>query len=588
MNARKWIQAGFIVAVCIAPLLLPLYQVTVLNYIGLAALVALGLVLLTGIGGLTSFGQAAFVGMGAYTTAYLTTHYGLSPWITLVAGLVFTGGAALLIGLLTLSRLSGHYLPVSTIAWSISLVSMVGEIKSLGGHDGISNVPAIPLFQFQFDTPSRIYGLIWLSVGLGMLSVHNLLNSRNGRAIRALRAREGMAEAFGIHTGALKIKIFVHAALLACVSGWLFAHLLRFVSPTPFDFPQSIDYLFMTVTGGASSIWGALIGSATLALIKDQLQNLLPGLTGSGGAAEEVAFGLFMIAILHYARGGLASTFAGWLPARTPMTIAKDTLPLPTTARVDHTGPILQVEGAVKRFGGLVAVNEVSFELVRGEILGLIGPNGAGKSTMFNLLSGAAPLDSGKIYLGGSRIDGMASRQIARRGLARSFQHVQLISSMSLLENVALGAHLRSHAGSLASILRLERASESSLLAQAAHQIERVGLGAYMHAPAGTLALGQQRIAEIARALAADPQLLLLDEPAAGLRLQEKRQLADLLKQLRAEGLSVLIVEHDMEFVMGLVDRLVVMVFGQKLTQGLPADIRANPQVQEAYLGSVA
>ncbi len=233
----------------VGPLLLPNYQITLMNYIGLSALVALGLVLLTGIGGLTSFGQAAFVGIGAYTSAYLTTVYGVSPWLSLFAGFLVVGLAAAAIGAVTL-RLSGHFLPLSTIAWSISLYFLAGNIAALGGHDGLTGVPPVSIFGHELrDTREYCY-LIWSCVLLAMLSVANLLNSRSGRAIRCLRGRVIMAEAFGIDTVRLKLLIFVHAALLASLSGWLYAHLLLFVNPTPFGIGESIEYLFMAVIGG--------------------------------------------------------------------------------------------------------------------------------------------------------------------------------------------------------------------------------------------------------------------------------------------------------------------------------------------------
>ena len=248
---------------------------------------------------------------------------------------------------------------------------------------------------------------------------------------------------------------------------------------------------------------------------------------------------------------------------------------------------LLEVEKARMQFGGLVAVNDVSFKLKAGEIVGLIGPNGAGKSTTFNLLTGVLRPTSGSIRLGGEEIAGRPAREIAARGVARTFQHVKLVSGMTVLENVAIGAHLRGRAGVLSSMLMLNRNEEDRLFREAARQLERVGLGEHMHKAASSLALGQQRIAEIARALCLDPYLLLLDEPAAGLRFAEKQQLAQLLSQLRQDGMSVLLVEHDMDFVMKLTNHLVVLDFGEKIAEGSPQNIATNPVVLEAYLGGV-
>jgi branched-chain amino acid transport system permease protein len=344
----------------------------------------------------------------------------------------------------------------------------------------------------------------------------------------------------------------------------------------------------MAVIGGAASIWGALIGAGLLTILRDVLQDVLPRLFGVSGALESIVFGLLMVLVLHRARTGLVPLALHFLPAAKPAGVPEKAPPLAPRPRGAVDGALLTLENVTRRFGGLVAVNEVSFELRKGEILGLIGPNGAGKSTLFNLITGVLRADAGKIDLRGHAISGLASRQIAKLGVARTFQHVQLRAEMSALENVAIGAHLRSRKGALAAILRLDRQEEAALLAEGRRQLERVGLSAHINDRAGSLALGQQRILEIARALAADPDLLLLDEPAAGLRYHEKEALGQVLAQLRAQGMSILIVEHDMDFVMNLVDRLVVMDFGQKIAEGLPQEVQANSAVQEAYLGVAA
>jgi branched-chain amino acid transport system permease protein len=228
----------------------------------------------------------------------------------------------------------------------------------------------------------------------------------------------------------------------------------------------------------------------------------------------------------------------------------------------------------------------VSFNMNAGDIFGLIGPNGAGKSTTFNLITGVLSLTRGQVRFAGQRIDGLPSRTIARRGVSRTFQHVKMIPEMTVLENVALGGYLRTSSGTLRAMLRLDRAEERCLFAEAEAQLRRIGMAEQMHELAGNLALGPQRLMEIARALCTDPSLLLLDEPAAGLRHKEKQALAAVLRQLKAEGLSILLVEHDMDFVMGLVDRIVVMEFGTRLIEGTPQEVQASPAVRAAYLGT--
>lgn len=569
------------------------FWITQMNYIGLYSLVVLGLLLLTGVGGLTSFGQSAFVGLGAYCTAWLTTAVGVSPWFGLVAGLLLTCLVAYVLGAITL-RLSGHYLPLCTLAWCLALFYLYGNLDFLGRYDGIASIPPITLGGWSLGASDRMYMLIWLILLLALWGTHNLLDSRAGRAIRALRSG-AMAESFGVDLRHYKVVIFVYAALLGGVSGWLYAHMQRAVSPSPFGLGYGIEYLFMAVVGGSGSVWGAVVGTATILIVKDQLQNVLPGLIGTSANLELLAFGVLMILVLQFARDGLWPVLArGWervvgtdRPRRAAAAPAVGAAELPRRALPPMGDVVLQVQDVRKEFGGLVAVNDISFELRAGEIMGLIGPNGAGKSTTFNLITGVQPLTAGSVRFMGTRIDGRPARQIARMGIARSFQHVQLLPDMSVLENAMLGAHLRERAGVVAAALRLDRVGEAALRREAARQLERVGLTDVMDQPAGSLPLGRQRIVEIARALCCDPILLLLDEPAAGLRYQEKQALATVLDQLRCEGMSLLLVEHDMDFVMRLTDHLLVMDFGTRLAEGVPADIQANPAVLEAYLGGL-
>ena len=578
---------------------LPDFTVVMLSYIGLYAIVAAGLVMLTGVGGMTSFGQAAFVGAGAYATAWVCTApasvqalggiVGMAglPWVGLALGLLLTFALAWGLGSVTL-KLSGHYLPLCTIAWGLSLYYLFGNMQFLGGQTGITGVPPLTIAGFSLASPRAIGVLIWAVLLVSLWLLHNLLDSREGRAIRALKGGRVMAEAMGVDTARYRIKLFVLAALLAAISGWLYAHLQRFVSPTPFNLNIGIEYLFMAVVGGAGHLWGAVLGAALITLLKEKLQDVLPSLLGTSGNFEVIVFGLLMVFVLQRFADGMWPTFhrwgQRWLRTPAPRAVRQVTLlaqrVLPAAGTV-----LLQARNVTKRFGGLVANNAVSMDVKAGEVHALIGPNGAGKSTFFNMISGVDDATEGEVRLMDRAMVRRPSRAFARLGMARTFQHVRLLGQRTVVENVALGAHLRAHRGWLASMLRLDRAEEAALLAEARRQIERCGLSEHADSPAASLALGQQRIVEIARALASQPAVLLLDEPAAGLRHLEKRALADLLRQLRAEGLGILVVEHDMEFVMNLADRITVLEFGTVIAEGTPEQVQSDQRVLDAYLG---
>jgi len=595
MTFRSWVLAAFAVAAISGVVLFASsYYVTLASFVLLYATVALGLTLMTGFAGLISFGQAAFVGIGAYAAGYLAVAHGVPGWATLLAGVALATLAAAGIGALTLS-MGGHYLSLATLAWGVVVYYGLGIVEPLGGFNGLSGIPALTLFGLDFASERSMFCLIALGFALAFWLVRNLLDSRLGRAVRALRAGADLPEAFGAHAFRLKVAVFCTAAGLAGMAGWLYVYMQRFLNPTPFGLQMSIEYLFMAVMGGVGALWGALVGAGVVVVLKQVLQDVLPALLGRSGNFEMAVFGVLMLLILARANAGLWPLLARWTraaPAAAPRPVASGepaVLQMPAQRAPATAGEVLLcVDEAEKRFGGMVAVNRVSFEVRDREIVALLGPNGAGKSTLFNLITGLLPASAGAITLRGQRIDALGARRVAARGVARTFQHVKLVADMSVRDNAALGCHLLGRDGWLRAMLRLDRREEAEIQAMALAQLRRCGLEDLADAPAASLPLGKQRILEIARALCARPQLLLLDEPAAGLRHQEKRNLAVLLKQLRGEGVTVLIVDHDMEFIMDIADRLVVMQFGQKIAEGEAQAVRDDPRVQQAYLGSAA
>ncbi|MEP7101764.1 MAG: ATP-binding cassette domain-containing protein [Burkholderiales bacterium] len=585
--------AGLLIGFAVLPFVLSRFYVTLVSYACLYAIVCYGVILLTGVAGQVSFGQAAFVGIGAYTSAVLTSSFGLSPWLSLPAAVAATALSAWMLGAITL-RMRGHYLPIATIAWSVSIFYVFANTDSIGASTGMTDLPAIPLGSLggaQSGYELRVYFLVVSLMLILGWTTRNLLDSRIGRAMRALKSKSLMAESMGVDVGLLKTKVFVCAAVYAGVSGWLYAHMQRFINPSSFGLDMSVQYVFMSVVGGVEQVAGAMMGSTAVRVVNDWLQNLLrAGIFERAGNVEKVFFGLIIIVLLQRTQHGLAylvSAFARPSPKANAITIAAPIVAQPA-GRVRADGPLLKLVDVSKQFGGLKAVADVSFEVFPGEVVAVIGPNGAGKSTIFNLISGALRASSGSILFGGTRIDRMPSHAIARIGLSRTFQHVKLLTDLSVLENVALGGYRLGGAGMLATLLRFDRTEERQALSAAAATLDRVGLRDMAHVNAGSLPLGKQRILEIARALASDPKMLLLDEPAAGLRSAEKRDLAVLLRGLRAEGVAILLVEHDMAFVMGLADRVIVQNFGRTLAAGTPSEVQSHPDVVAAYLGVTA
>ncbi|KQZ46659.1 hypothetical protein ASD54_21855 [Rhizobium sp. Root149] len=586
------ILTSAIILMLILPLILTSFSISMLNLVGIYAISTLGLILLTGSGGITSFAQAAFAGIGAYCSAYLSLRMGLDPWIGLVAAMVVVAVCALVMGGITL-HLGGHYLPITTLAWAVAIYMLLGTITPLGAHSGVGDLPSIAVFGYELARPEQAYYLVWGILVLALIGSANLLSSRLGRAIGALRGGALLAESLGVHGFRVRMLLFVLAAELACISGWLFAHTQHFISPTSFDLNAGMQILLMSVLGGVGNVLGAVVGSAVVTLGRNWIQDLLPALGLGGGTAEIVIFGLVFILIIQYSPRGLSPLLSRILPSRPrpelPRIADGEGLSYSRTQDADRgREPLLRLDAVTKRFGGLVAVSDLTFDVRQGKILALIGPNGAGKSTTFDLISGLKIPTTGSVSFIGQTVAAGPARRLISRGLSRTFQHVKLRPKLNLLENVMMGAHWRMQSGFFAGVLKLDREEERQFEKLALLALHEVGIGDDPYMLAGNLALGQQRLLEIARALASDPLLVILDEPAAGLRALEKKDLAALLRRLRGNGITILLVEHDMDFVMGLADDVVVLEFGRRLAIGDPEEVRNDPKVQEAYLGGVA
>src|SRR6202046_5503912 len=449
------VVSAAIAFIAVAPLVFGSFTITLMNYIAIYAMATLGLVLMTGIAGLTSFGQAAFVGIGAYATAWYTVTHGGSPWIGLLLALASTAIVATILGAATL-RLGGHFLPLSTIAWGIAIYYVFGNTDALGRYSGLSGIPAITIGPVSLEGTVAAYFFIWITRASLMPLCRNLPDSRQGRAIRCLRGGTALVESLAIDSFRMRLAVFGLAALFAGWWGWFYAHMQRYVGPIQFNIDAGIELLLMALVGGAGQIAGAVVGSATVTLIKNILQDVLPTFTSYSGQLEVVVFGVLFIILLQKARGGVVPIVKKYLP-RTTQAMPKDTgLTLPRRARGGEAGrPVLTVDNVIKHFGALIAVNDVSFKINAGEVLGLIGPNGAGKSTLLNLMTGVLKPNGGKIHFQGRDITQEPPRSIAAAGIARTFQHVKLRPNMTLLDNVLLGIYSRTHAGFIAGALRL-------------------------------------------------------------------------------------------------------------------------------------
>ncbi|SCL33582.1 branched-chain amino acid transport system permease protein [Micromonospora rhizosphaerae] len=594
--------AGFVVlALLLAafPLLASESVVNVGVYALIYGLAAIGLTLLMGLAGQVSLGQAAFFAISAYGQAVLVTRYQVPMVVAAIIAVGLAMLAALLVGL-PLLRLRGHYLALATLGLGIIVTVAATESEFLGATSGIYGVYKPTFGGRRYDSPAEYFWLLAPVVFLALLLARNIVAGRIGRALGAVNDSEVAAECLGVDTFRLRLQVFVLSAGFAGLAGVAYVHWIGVVNPNAANFPLSVEFLLMSVLGGLGSVWGAIIGAFAVELLDEGLRSLIPTLVpGAEGEVQLVGFGVVLTAVILFVPGGIHEVWRRLLarlqrpapasdePAAVGTDVEVDAAPLlAREGRPAAGAPLLQVRDLTRRFGGVTAVNAVSFDVRAGEIFALIGPNGAGKTTCFNMISGVLTPSAGSVRLGDTRIDGRKPHVFARARATRTFQNLQIFRSTTVRGNVSVGRHLRSGAGMLRGALSLPaRAEERQIQRSVDELLALTGLAADADRPAADLPFGRQRQLEIARALALEPDLLLLDEPMAGLSGAERHDLVRLLRRLRAGGMAIVLVEHDVEAVLALADRVAVLDDGHLIALGTPDEVRQDPAVLAAYLG---
>lgn len=545
------------------------YALGVWTFILLNVMVVVGLDLLLGYAGQLSLGHGAFVALGAYCSALLSTKAGWSGWIAMPLGMVLAAVLAALIAVPTL-RLRGYYLAMATLGFPIlfDAVIRVGSSWS-GGSSGVTAIPRLSIGGVALSDPTHYYYLVLFFLALVLGLCWALANSRLGLKLRAIHADETAAMARGIDVVRLKVAVFALSAAIAALSGSLYVHNVQFVAASTFGLAYSLMLVVMLVAGGMGRVWGGVAGVIVL--------GWLPELLRGAASWQPVIFGSLLALIMLFSPDGLAGlirrrSFFAPGPATRPG--GRDGDEAATSAPGTAT-PALQVRGLHKRFGGVTAVSGLDFDVAAGQIRAIIGPNGAGKSTALALVSGAIATDQGTVHIAGRESALLPAHQRARAGLARTFQHARLIDKLTVYENIVLGASMRG-------------GSRVDAEACATTVLDDLGLRDIAQRYPGEANHFERRLTEVAAALAARPDVLLLDEPGAGLSEAELGLLANTLRAQRERGTAIVLVDHIMTLVLPLSDRLLVLDGGVQIADGEPAQVMAQPRVRSAYLGEGA
>jgi branched-chain amino acid transport system permease protein len=555
------------------------------TYAAMWAIAAIGLSLLLGNVNQISLGQAGFFAIGAYAVAYCMDDTTLPFWLGAIVGIALASVVGVALGFIAL-RFRGHYLAMATLAFGLIVQGVFHQSAALGGASGFTDLPIAKLGPLALSG-SVGYAFAWIAALLvGALSL-NLLRGRTGTAFETIRNDELAAEVIGVPTRRYKIVAFAYAGALAGAAGAIYAPLVGVVVPDALGVILSINFLLMVVLGGAGGVSGAIVGAIAIGFLDvagHQFENW-----------REVVYGLLVIAIVIVAPGGLIGLLRrGRRRAAPPPSASRPQTDVrrvaePRTVVAPAAIP-LELRGVTKRFGGLVAVDDVSFALAPGTLTSLIGPNGAGKTTLFNAICGIGRLSAGTIRIGGITVTGWQPHRIAKLGVGRTFQNARLFGEMTVLENVVAGAFRVERTGFASDLLGLPAATRArrDAIERGRETLARLGLEHVAGTYAKELAFGDRRRVELARAIAAEPWLLLLDEPAAGLNARERETLQRDLLALRDRGVTLLLIEHDMRLVMAISERVTVLEFGRTIADGAPAAVRSDPQVVAAYLGTAS